>query len=1344
MSYTCIRIEGGLISPDFLENIHEQEGQKPTDFGLEGKRSIIDEVSSVWSDSRVYWSAYKRRLDRSHGESETTITREQWVIPLLEALGYELTYQRKAPVVDGWTYAFSHRAGTDDSGPPVHIVGSSQDLGSRPPSGRGTMSPHALIQDYLNRTEDLWGVVTNGKVFRFLRDSSYFTRPTYIEFDLEQILEGEHLDEFILFYRLAHRTRLPEGIEDVPHCLLERYHQDAIEQGGRIRDGLRDAVEAAIKTLGNGFLTHRRNDALREKVESEQLAPGSYYKQLLYLIYRVLFFMVAEDRGLISTNSQSAPSGVVGASDFYADYFSFSRLRKLADTPLSAPGRFDDLYLGLKSLFFVLRDEKLAAQLGLPPLNGELFNILEDLEEAFISNEDLLDAIASFSYFTPRDDRVRRRVNYGALDVEEFGSVYESLLDYQPVFNTSSGTLVFDFVAGTERKTTGSYYTRPELVKELVGSALVPVMEDRLKKAGNPLEEKEKALLSIRVCDPACGSGHFLLAAARRLARELAKVRTETEEPSPEAVRTAVRDVITHCIYGVDKNPLAVDLCKVALWIEGHGENKPLTFLDHRIRCGDSLVGVLDMKVLEEGIPDDAYKPVTGDEKQLARDIKKRNKREREGEQQLPFGAQEEEAELHELIKPVLELSDDTPEAVRKKRDAFEGLHSKGTRLWHDQAACNIWTSAFFTQLSRESDEARHIPTTNDLWSFMENEGSLDARTPAHAWQLQSDFKFFHWPLEFPDVFDSGGFDVVLCNPPWDMLQFDPREFFMTRAPEIAKAPTTAISDRMIEELKQEGPDLYIEYAKANIENDWLKKSVHTSGRFPLTARGRINLAPLFAGLSLSIIKPEGYAGLVIPTGIATDSFRQAFFNRLIEEKLIVSLYDFENREAIFPSIHRSYKFLLLTIRGEPDTKVAPAKFSFFLTRTANIQDDRRLFTLTQEDFIRLNPNTRTCPVFRTKIDAEITKKIYKRVSVLVNEKTGENPWGIKFLLMFMMNTDSHLFRTRKELEREGYSIRGNRFTKGDKVLLPLYEGKMFQPFDHRAASSVTSVTRLKRPGQPVETNLLQHIDPEYLPTPQYFIPKTEVNRSLGNKWQRPWLLAIRKVTSPTNERTVICTILPNCGAADSINLCLFTRYSPVKISCLLANINCLPLDYVAKQKVGGVSLNLFYIRQLPVLSYSEYSKSDLDFIIPRVMELVYTSWDIKSFADDVWRDSDENIHRTIDKQWEDNNNATGCHKLDLPDWANYAHEGVHFPPFRWDDNRRAILRAELDAYYAKLYGLTEEELRYILDPTDIYGDDFPGETFRVLKNKEIKQFGEYRTKRLVIEAWNRLNTKDN
>ena len=763
MNPTCIRIEGGLLSPDFLERIHSLDGQKPKDFGLDGKRPLLDEISSVWTDAQTYWKAFERRRGHATDESITTITREQWVTPLLEALGYQLTFKRAATEVDGRSFAINWWAGEPGTAPPIHIVGYDLELGSRPPAGRGAMSPHGLVQDYLNRSEQVWGIVTNGLTFRLLRDSVYLTRPSYTEFDLKQMLDGGRLDEFILFYRLAHRTRLPKGIDDADKCWLERYHQAAVEQGGRIREGLRDAVEKTIVILANGLLEHPKNEALREKIRQDKLQAREFYRQLLYLIYRLLFLLVAEERNILQDPKAHSLASGFDATRFYRDNLSLAHLRVLADEPLTAPERFDDLYLGLRNLFYVLADEESAALLGLPTLNGELLSTLDDLDNAMLSNRVLLEAIAQISFFSPKDEKVRRRVNYAALDVEELGSVYESLLEYQPALSTYNGIITFAFAEGTERRSTGSYYTAPALVGELIQNALVPVMQERLKAAGAP-EERKQAILSLKVLDPAAGSGHFLLAAARTLGRELAKIETGTDEPSPEATRVAVREVITHCIYGVDKNPLAVDLCKVALWLEGHAEGKPLTFLDHRIRCGDSLVGVHDLSILQEGIPDEAFEPVPGDDKRVASEVKRRNHVERKGGQRsMAFDATTEVSRLLDGRHGLLDTPDETPTQIRKKKQTYQQLQEQ-TIL--DQIACHLWTGAFFIDLTSRSLNENVIPTTDALRAHLEGT-SASPQLAGAVLGLWSRYRFFHWALEFPEVLSQGGFDVVLSNPPF-------------------------------------------------------------------------------------------------------------------------------------------------------------------------------------------------------------------------------------------------------------------------------------------------------------------------------------------------------------------------------------------------------------------------------------------------------------------------------------------------------------------------------------------------------------------------------------------------
>jgi hypothetical protein len=549
------------------------------------------------------------------------------MLPVLGLLGFDLTYQRAALQAGGGSFTISHVAGDEEGAPTVHIVAHDQELDRR---GDARQSPHALVQDYLNRSDTLWGVVTNGRKLRLLRDSKRFAKPTYVEFDLEAMLQGNLYSEFVALFRLAQRTRLPKGTADAHECRLEQYYQQGIAEGGRVRERLSEGVFQALRTLGSGFLAHPDSTKLRGVFQTGRIDELEYYRQLLRLVYRLLFLMVAEERRLLLVPDHENAA----RQRIYTDWYSIGRLRQLAERRFTGD-QHSDLFEGLKHTFLLFRDERHAAMLGLTALDGELFGPLAcaELEQAACHNEDLLRALFHLSIFEDapegrgraRRRGIYRRVNYAGLDVEELGSVYEGLLEYHPHVDLEQRR--FDLVAGTERKQTGSYYTKHSLVMEEIESALVPVMEERLANSKTP-GEKERALLDLKVVDPAVGSGHFLLAAARCIGKELARVRTGEPEPAPEAQRAAIRDVVRHCLYAVDRNPLAVDLCKVALWIEGHNTGRPLSFLDHHVRLGDSLIGVFDLEVLKEGIPDGAYKPLSGDDKEAARQAKRRNQQE--------------------------------------------------------------------------------------------------------------------------------------------------------------------------------------------------------------------------------------------------------------------------------------------------------------------------------------------------------------------------------------------------------------------------------------------------------------------------------------------------------------------------------------------------------------------------------------------------------------------------------------------------------------------------------------------------------------------------------------------
>jgi very-short-patch-repair endonuclease len=1645
--YPSLRLEGGLFSPDLLEALTAADlpGQKPPDFRLPPGRSLTGEIAAAFNDARALWQVFQNRLERLPADDPaTSATREFWVIPFLRLLGYDLRFNPRALEVDGSPFPISHTLGADlphdhadaEALVPVHIVGCRQELGRVAPAARPRLSPHALVQEYLNRSEALWGLVTNGRTLRLLRNSTFVRRQAYVEFDLAAIFADEgRFADFVLLYRLLHRTRLPSDGRAPADCLLETYYQQAVEQGGRVRERLRDGVEQAIVILANGFLRHPASVALRATLQtwrgegatassspseavhaehSQRQGEGAnaLYHQLLRLVYRLLFLLTAEERGLM------------GGDPIYRDHYGISRLRRLC-TRRTAYTDHDDLWLSLRALWLTLTDERMARLLDAPPLNGELF-AHQELDDASIANRDLLRAFWHLAFYR-EGDAPPRRVNYAALDTEELGSVYESLLDYHPAITFDTrGRPTFVLTFGSERKATGSYYTPPSLVNELVQSALAPVLEERVRPC-RTTREKEAALLALNVLDPACGSGHFLLAAARRLGKELARIRTGEDEPAPERVREAIRDVVAHCIYGVDRNPLAVELARVALWLESHAEGKPLTFLDHRIKCGDSLVGVLDLEALREGLPDDAFAPVVGDDRKLAANLKRRNRTEREGQLTL-FDApiDHDLSPLAETVRRIETIRDDTPDQVHRKRATYEAWRTD-PHLRRLSNACDLWTAAFFQVLAPHprptapdaplspAQNPEMIITTDAIRRAFAGQ-PIAAHLLGEAQALAAEHRFFHWPLEFPEVFAfhpqphqggtaSGGFDVVLGNPPWERIKLQEEEFFAVRDPQIARAANAAARKRLIAALPQTNPALWEAYQRALHAAESASRFLRGSGQYPLTGRGDINTYSVFAERVRSLLNVRGRAGIIVPTGIATDATNQFFFADLVEKGQLLSLFDFDNREKLFPSVISLMKFCLLTICGTGDPK-RQIHFAFFCHRPEDIRNPLKLLPLAPHDLAVINPNTRTLPVFRTRQDADLTRAVYRRVPVLVNEHTGENPWGVRFLAMFHMSNDSHLFRTRAELEQQGYRLVGNvfvpsppnplshavgeggepsppsplshavgeggepsppsplshaageggqpsppsplshaageggepsppnplshaageggriaapdlssraagegeyklprasreliararqlrreattaesllwellrdrrllgrkfrrqhpigqfiadffcddarliieidgavhreptqqerdrlreeilrehgfamlRFTNeqifdhteqvlqeiaayvtahsyehpsplspplpkpgergpgGEGRYLPLYEAKMIWHYDHRYGTyegvSDRSSTQLPTP------NAAQHADPRFVAQPWYWVPAEAVQARLGD-WRRGWLLGFRNVARSTDERTAIFGLLPKAGVGHSMPLLFARTVKAYLLPTLVANLTSIVFDYFVRQKVGGVNMTFGYIQQFPVLPPTAYTPADLAFIVPRVLELTCTAWDLKPFADDVWNEADDGLRAAIHAAWDANRIATGGHEGRLPSWISAYPEietnpqkGIPFLPFRWDEDRRAVLRAELDAYYARLYGLTRKQLRYILDPADltereladildpweevrdpldpagyaacVAASTFPGETFRVLKEKELRQFGEYRTRRLVLEAWENL-----
>ncbi|MCX5649798.1 MAG: N-6 DNA methylase [Planctomycetota bacterium] len=622
------------------------------------------------------------------------------------------------------------------------------------------MSAHAMVQEYLNLTEQLYGVVTNGRVIRLLRDSSRLIKQSYLEFDLDRIFTDGLFADFAVLYRLLHASRLPVTADAAPESIIEKLHQDSLDSGARIREGLSRAVEEAILTFGNGFLAHPANEALRGRLASGALDADDYYKSLLRLIYRLLFLMVIEERGLVF------PPGVTQRQrETYDRYYSLQRLRNLSEKRYLADKRQSDLWLALLSTFRLFEADGPGAKIGLKPLAGDLFrpDAIGDLDGAQLSNEALLSCLRSLGLYENPQNKQLIRVNYAALNVEEFGSVYEGLLEYEPAVDCSSRPPTFGFKQGDERSATGSHYTPDDLVQPLIKHSLDHLIAERLKE-----KDPEKALLDLRVADIACGSGHILLAAARRIATELAIVRTGEEQPSPSAYRTALRDVIRTCIYGVDLNPLAVELCKVALWLEAHNPGEPLNFLDHHIKCGNAIVGFVKREEVDNGVPDEAFAKLPGDDPEIGKEVRARNKRERAERNQAKLSftpARENEIKaVMDRWSTITAMPERTPAEIDAKKQAFEGFSGSGA-AWLLKQLASIPIAQFYIPRTEEND-ARLI-TDGEFREMWSGNASPQGQAPAAAFAVASRKRFFHWFIEFPEIVQRGGFDCILGNPPY-------------------------------------------------------------------------------------------------------------------------------------------------------------------------------------------------------------------------------------------------------------------------------------------------------------------------------------------------------------------------------------------------------------------------------------------------------------------------------------------------------------------------------------------------------------------------------------------------
>jgi len=1392
-TFTTIHTEGALLPVDLLQRISENdknlEGLNTESYHLAPGEKLNEAINRSWNRLSGLWGSFQAARGRLGAtDAGTTLTRERWLLPLFQELGFGRLSTSKSVEIEGKSYPISHRW----QNVPLHLVGCGIELDKRTPGAAGASrtSPHSLMQEYLNRSDDVqWGVISNGLGLRILRDNATLTRQAYIEFDLESMFDGEIYSDFVLLWLMCHQSRfetVEKSTEKQAECLLEKWSKSAQERGTRALDDLRRGVEEAIVSFGHGFLQHPLNGELRNRLKNGALSAQDYYRQLLRLVYRLIFLFAAEDRDLLLL-----PGAAVEARQRFQNYYSTTRLRALAQRQRGS--RHHDRYEALRLVMNLLGSDSGCPELAIPALGGFLFDARStaDLNDARLDNQAFFHAVRSLAFIT--EGNTRRAVDYRNLGPEELGSVYESLLELHPLLNTDAGTFQLTSAAGNERKTTGSYYTPTSLIRVLLDSALDPVIEDRLRGKQDAAQQ-EQALLALKVCDPACGSGHFLIAAAHRIAGRLAEVRAADNEPSPNETRRALRDVIRHCIYGVDINPMAVELCKVNLWLESLEPGKPLSFLDAHIQCGDSLVGVIPGLDISE-IPDEAFNPAFGDDEATSTALKRRNKRERTGQMGFRWDAtmldasEDQARKLAEQAVRLDAMPEDEADQVNAKVKAFAELQQANEYI-QGRLEQDFWTAAFFWEIPKTNAEDYLAPTQQEL-KLLRSGSKLDQLLINKVSDVAVTNKFFHWQLAFPQVFlgETPGFDCVLGNPPWDQLQFREVEFFAFSYPDIALANSGSLRKKLIDKLKAIDYQSYYKFQASKASVDNIRNFVQVSGRNPTTAVGRINTYALFAESDLAIVNSRGNLGVIIPSGIATDDSTKLFFQKIMENGLLASLYDFENREGIFPNVHSSYKFCLLTA-AKANSKLSRSKgaeFVFYAHKVADVNDSGRRFTLTFNEIEKINPNTKTCPILRRLADVDLLRKISNNFPILINENISDgNPWGIVTKPgLFNMTHDSGLFVTTETLKVQGSLLSSCQYLYEKSIYVPLLEAKMVDFFDHRSAGVVISETAQIRQGQPDEFSEVDHKAPDKYPTPRFWVSENDVELSINGQWNHNWLFGWKQVTSPTNERTLIPFISSKVGIGHSLYIALVQDRNPysssVLVSLLLANFSSLCLDYITRLKLGGVNMTPFTLKQLPVIPIQVYEKSSADslvaaipWILLRTLELVYTAWDMKSFADEIWNycgslieNGSQNMRPLIKEQWEKNKIDTGGHEWNPPRWIDLNEHGIPLPPFKWDGNRRSILRAELDAYYARLYDLNRKQLRYILDPAELtprelenildpweevvdpldpVGYDtrrntsnFPGETFRVLKEKEIRQFGEYRTRRLVLEAWDRL-----
>lgn len=1281
-AWSSLTLEGNLIAPAMIALIDRGQAsdQSEEDYRIRKGLKLREEISTAFRVGQSHFNDFARQENPS-----AEATRRFVRAFLAETFGFDDI----APGIGPAAFIAGDRV-------PIVVVPPSDeklDRRSQTLSDDRARSPAFALQDWLNDRDDaLWGLVTNGSVLRLMRDNASLTRPAYVEADLGQIFANEDAASFAALWLIVHRTRFGVAGAPVSDCSLEKWREAGAREGEAVRDRLAVQVENALGVLGSGFL--EANPDLAARLMSGEIKLTDWFNELLRLVYRLIFLMVAEDRNLLHP-----PTARAEARKLYIEGYSLSALRAQAVRAASWDKHYDR-YEGIKIVFRALAHGQ--AALGLPALGG-LFDgdKLPHLETARLRNRAFMNALYRLSWISEKTGLVP--VNWRAMETEELGSVYETLLELQPQLGDDGKSLVFASEAaeqkGNQRKTTGSYYTPDSLVQALLDTALDPVLD----KTEAESEDPAAALLKLSIVDPACGSGHFLLAAARRIATRLARIRADGT-PSLADFRHALRDVARCCIHGVDRNPMAVELAKVALWIETVDPGLPLGFFETQIRCGDALLGVFDLRVLEDGIPDSAFKPLIGDDKEVAKYFSVKNKREKAERDRIAAGLGFSRArDLMRDFTSLRAMPENTLEEIEAKASRLRALTGRGAGAWQLEAACDLFIGAFLLPKAKGGAQAgpdglprrgaEMVPTSGSIWEWLRGTSPYGPMFAA-AVDVSRSRRAFHWPLEFPDVMQRGGFDVVLGNPPWERVKLQEEEFFALRDQRVASAKNAAARKRLIAQLDDSNPPLAREWQAAlriaATESHYMRES----GRFPRGGVGDVNTYAVFTDLAWQAVHPSGRAGLIIPNGLVVGFTYREFLRQLLADRSLVSFYGFENEDKIFKDVHNETKFGLITICGR-DENIEQPWFTAHIRQPSEISDPEKRYALTVSEISAINPNTLNLPAFRWSRDAKVTAAIHMAAPVLIRKDGAEiveNPWGATLQTLFHMSgaskdfLDDELISPIIKYRRGALAI-----LEDGREVYPLYEGKMIWHFDHRYGTYEGQTEKQANKGVLPRVSIDQHSNPEYRVQPRYWVEKALTLEVLDERAIRDWAFSWRDVGP--SERTFVGTAIPRTAAGDTAYL-LHPDSGPFENVALVAVLGSLVCDYAARQKSSR--MKYFIIEQLPVLTPSIlreerdiFNGSASAWLAIRVLELCYTSSELSGIAVEL---------------------------------------GFEGEPFIWNDGRRAALQAEVDAAIMHLYGLSREHAEMLID------------SFSVLRKYEERDHGEFLTKRLVLDVYDAIS----